>query len=185
MKQVGVFLRQMHEVKTKKYGYLTKPGVGEYSDLKTWFNNKKYVHLADLQKKRLYSATKVNQFKKLYQKYSDCLADVEPSLLHHDLTFENVIVKNGRITGIIDAGDVMSGDPAYELACMHQHYRSRRLAKPILEGYGVIDMKKLYFYALFQSLWWVKYFSLIKKGDHFSRVRRERANVEYYLKKLK
>lgn len=184
MKELGMLVRKMHDVKTKQYGYFKHPGIGEFKTWKEQLDKDLYVHLNSLQRHRLYTKTEIEEFRRLHRKNKQYHEDVSPSLLHQDLTFENVIVKR-RINGIIDAGDVISGDPVYELACMHQHYRSRKLSKPILDGYGEVDMHKLYYYALFQSLWWVWYFSKVKRGNHPKRVKMERSNVEHYLKKLK
>ncbi len=53
-----------------------------------------------------------------YLRRLDAIADDAPArgLLHTELGPSHVLVDEGRITGIIDFGDVMVGDPEYDLA---------------------------------------------------------------------
>ncbi len=47
---------------------------------------------------------------------ADTLVDFEPVLLHADLGPEHLLVRNGRLTGVIDWGDMCIGDPALDYA---------------------------------------------------------------------
>ena len=42
--------------------------------------------------------------------------DFEPSLLHADLSSEHLLVRDGRLAGVIDWGDARVGDPALDYA---------------------------------------------------------------------
>ncbi|MEO5646681.1 MAG: phosphotransferase [Candidatus Paceibacterota bacterium] len=42
----------------------------------------------------------------------------EKHLVHGDYTFDNLITKNGKITGVLDWADSMYGDPLYDIACI-------------------------------------------------------------------
>lgn len=39
-----------------------------------------------------------------------------PSLLHGDLSYDNILVKDGKLSGVIDWEDAVLGDPVFELA---------------------------------------------------------------------
>jgi aminoglycoside phosphotransferase (APT) family kinase protein len=44
--------------------------------------------------------------------------DVEPTWIHGDLHPQNVLVEEGRLSAVIDWGDMAAGDPATDLACI-------------------------------------------------------------------
>ena len=46
----------------------------------------------------------------------ETLVDFEPSLIHADLGPEHLLVRDGRLVGVIDWGDVALGDPALDYA---------------------------------------------------------------------
>jgi aminoglycoside phosphotransferase (APT) family kinase protein len=48
----------------------------------------------------------------------DAANDTEPTWIHGDLHARNVLTLDGMITGVIDWGDMTSGDPAIDLACL-------------------------------------------------------------------
>jgi aminoglycoside phosphotransferase (APT) family kinase protein len=58
---------------------------------------------------------------RLLRLWSDALErpiDVSPSWIHGDLHSRNILVEHGRITGVIDWGDVAQGDRATDLAAV-------------------------------------------------------------------
>jgi len=62
--------------------------------------------------------------------------EFEPSLIHSDLTSGNIIIdrSTGRLSGVIDWGDVKVGDPALDF--MGSFEVSRSLGERALAGYG-------------------------------------------------
>lgn len=46
----------------------------------------------------------------------ETLVDFEPALIHADLEPEHLLVRDGRLTGVIDWGDARVGDPALDYA---------------------------------------------------------------------
>jgi aminoglycoside phosphotransferase (APT) family kinase protein len=46
----------------------------------------------------------------------ETLVDFKPSLIHADLGPEHLLVRDGRLTGVIDWGDMRVGDPALDYA---------------------------------------------------------------------
>ena len=48
----------------------------------------------------------------------ESLVDFEPSLIHADLGPEHLLVRDGRLAGVIDWGDMRLGDPALDYACL-------------------------------------------------------------------
>ncbi len=48
----------------------------------------------------------------------DAPNDTQPTWIHGDLHARNILTLEGAITGVIDWGDMTSGDPAIDLACL-------------------------------------------------------------------
>jgi aminoglycoside phosphotransferase (APT) family kinase protein len=67
---------------------------------------------------RLASKTKyiADPVRQIWREALEVSIDISPTWLHGDLHPRNVLVEAGRITGIIDWGDITSGDPATDLA---------------------------------------------------------------------
>jgi aminoglycoside phosphotransferase (APT) family kinase protein len=64
--------------------------------------------------------------------------DVSPTWLHGDLHPRNVLVENGAITGIIDWGDITSGDSATDLASIWMLFADPQTRQDALAGYGQV-----------------------------------------------
>jgi aminoglycoside phosphotransferase (APT) family kinase protein len=60
----------------------------------------------------------------------------ESCWLHGDLHARNVLVQEGDITAIIDWGDLTSGDPATDLACVWSLFENRTARDECLRIYG-------------------------------------------------
>jgi aminoglycoside phosphotransferase (APT) family kinase protein len=60
----------------------------------------------------------------------------EPRWLHGDLRPGNVLVDDGAIAGIIDWGDITSGDPATDLAAVWMLIPTRPARRVALDAYG-------------------------------------------------
>jgi aminoglycoside phosphotransferase (APT) family kinase protein len=65
--------------------------------------------------------------------------DRSPTWLHGDLHPGNVLVDGGVITGIIDWGDVTSGDPATDLASCWTLFPDPCCRKELLSAYGEVS----------------------------------------------
>jgi aminoglycoside phosphotransferase (APT) family kinase protein len=65
--------------------------------------------------------------------------DVAPKWLHGDLHPRNILVENGVITGIIDWGDITSGDIATDLASIWMLFSERNTREQVLAEYANIS----------------------------------------------
>jgi len=151
MYELGKLVRKMHMIKTQRFGPLRSDGTGKY---KTWknfieINFKKRMHIAKI--RGYISAKLIKKILDFYIKRKDILEFDDPRLLHNDLCYDNILVKNGRIVGIIDAGDCISGDPMYEIASMNKHF-NKNLIKSFCKGYGKVDKRKINFYTVINSI---------------------------------
>ena len=60
----------------------------------------------------------------------------ESTWVHGDLHARNVLVENGHLAGIIDWGDMTSGDGAVDLAAAWMLFESAEVRKQVLSSYG-------------------------------------------------
>jgi aminoglycoside phosphotransferase (APT) family kinase protein len=65
--------------------------------------------------------------------------DVQPTWLHGDLHAGNVLVENGAIAGIIDWGDLTSGDCATDLASIWMLFSERNARQDAIFEYATIS----------------------------------------------
>ncbi len=65
--------------------------------------------------------------------------DVEATWIHGDLHSRNILVKNGAISGIIDWGDMTSGDIATDLAAIWMLFGDRHARQQAIATYGNIS----------------------------------------------
>jgi aminoglycoside phosphotransferase (APT) family kinase protein len=63
----------------------------------------------------------------------------EATWLHGDLHPRNILVENSVISGIIDWGDITSGDAATDLACIWMLFAERACRQQALQAYGAIS----------------------------------------------
>jgi len=66
-------------------------------------------------------------------------AATESCWLHGDLHARNVLVEEGSVTAVIDWGDITSGDPATDLACVWSLFGDRAAREDCLSSYGVSE----------------------------------------------
>ena len=65
--------------------------------------------------------------------------DVQATWLHGDLHARNVLVENGVISGIIDWGDITSGDMATDLAAIWMLFSDLKARQRVLTEYATIS----------------------------------------------
>lgn len=94
----------------------------------------------------------LNKIEDFYDKRKDILDYNDPVLIHNDLTCDNILIKDEKISGIIDAGDCVSGDPMYEFGFMNRHYFNKGVMESFYEGYGRIDSRRADFYTVIDSI---------------------------------
>jgi aminoglycoside phosphotransferase (APT) family kinase protein len=65
--------------------------------------------------------------------------ETPPTWIHGDLHARNVLTLDGTLTGVIDWGDMTSGDPAIDLACLWMLLPSEAARLQAQRAYGVAD----------------------------------------------
>ena len=79
------------------------------------------------------------QLESLWSQALNTPIDVEPRWIHGDLHPQNILVKDGVLTGIIDWGDMTSGDIATDLASFWMIFPQKKTRHQALAEYGNIS----------------------------------------------
>jgi len=79
------------------------------------------------------------QTRRTWETALDAPLDAAPTWLHGDLHPRNVLVEGGVITGVIDWGDITSGDPATDLASIWMLFDAPNARDDALEHYGALS----------------------------------------------
>ena len=77
--------------------------------------------------------------KQAWQMALNAPLDVEAKWIHGDLHSRNILVKNGEIAGIIDWGDMTSGDIATDLASIWMLFGNQEARQQAIATYGNIS----------------------------------------------
>lgn len=182
MRELGEYARKMHSVKTKGYGYMKKPGVG---DSETWkeFNDKDFKgNFREVEKYKVIPKNILAKAYKIYSQNKAILNYKDPRLLHNDLGADNIIIYKGKLSGIIDTSDIISGDPMYELGVMSNYYLGTDLMEYFYKSYGKVNIKKICLYAIIHSMWMINFRGYIDKNK--KELKHYTKSLNYHLNKL-
>ncbi len=132
--EAGRQLRLTHSLPAQGFGYLNEKAVGPYQ---RWaeFTAEPVSSLDEMVDNELLKPEVADRLRSCVDKHRDAVAyDGPPVLLHGDLHPRHVFTAGGRLTGIIDWGDVAAGDPRLDLA---RFTKGGADSLPtLLEGYG-------------------------------------------------
>jgi aminoglycoside phosphotransferase (APT) family kinase protein len=88
--------------------------------------------------------TVTEQVRHLWHEALKAPIDMPPTWLHGDLHPHNVLVETGVITGIIDWGDITSGDPATDLASIWMLFAEPHAWQDVLAAYAQLSEATLH-----------------------------------------
>jgi len=133
-RQLGVFLTGLHNYPVDK---AREAGVPEAPDL--------VAHWREKSREQLRKLNDLNVNMDLLLRYLENDTPVSfqgsPGLAHNDLWAEHILVDtcSGEVSGIIDWGDAVIGDPAIDFACLYTWYGESWLEKVLAHYTGTLD----------------------------------------------
>lgn len=137
---LGEILGKINETKLEGFGQLVvKNGtlVGKFSSWNEYCKSRDEHHKRALDfcvNNNLVTNEEADKIKNIYKEIEQL--DLEKgSLLHVDLHHEHFFVQGSDVTGIIDLGSLMAGDPRYDIA-MSLVFQNRRQQEHFLKGYN-------------------------------------------------
>lgn len=119
LEEVKNELKKIHNLAGDKYGLLEN----EYNTWREYLDSNFSNHIDYLDKHKLLEPSTLFQIAFVHEEND---IKCKPVLLHGDLSYNNIIVKNGKLAAIIDWEDAVFGDPAFEFAGLATFHPERR-----------------------------------------------------------
>jgi aminoglycoside phosphotransferase (APT) family kinase protein len=121
LRQVGMCLRQVHQIIGDQYGYIGDHRPMEpQADWSSAFHVMWHALLDDIERCQGYTPEETTRMRQLLDRHAKVFdRPVPPSLLHMDVWAENILAdEHGRLTGLIDWDRACWGDPEIEFAIL-------------------------------------------------------------------
>ena len=120
LKQLGGYLRQIHDITAEQYGYLGAHRPMEPQE--SWVNAFEIMWsrmIKQIVEMEAYSPQQGAHMIKLFNQYRSVFErDVPASLLHMDVWSQNILIDaDGNVTGLLDWDRALWGDPRSNLRC--------------------------------------------------------------------
>lgn len=111
----GEMLAQIHGIIMDSFGWLSNLDVNPMSSAVDLTGSMFYWHLEEAYRNRAIDSTVRARLVEVWERVKPYVAQVrQPHLIHRDFQFENILVDDGRITGIIDFEWGAAGDAAWD-----------------------------------------------------------------------
>ena len=95
--------------------------------------------------------------KKIFEENKNLLQSNNSYFLHGDITYNNTILLNNKINGIIDFGDAVCGPIEYDLALFYIKIKNENNWKYFLKGYNKeFNEKKFHLYIIAFNVWLIQ-----------------------------
>jgi aminoglycoside phosphotransferase (APT) family kinase protein len=160
--EVGAICARLHTLTGERFGYIRGERRHDGSSWRTAFLSMVDDLVADARRIATTRPTRAEQIAAAIRTHADDLDQVAaPVLVHFDLWDGNVLIDDGRVSGIIDGERAFYGDPLAEfaslavlrdddvLALVLEGYRDER-GTPLVIGPG--EQRRLAFYRLYLHL---------------------------------
>ena len=133
-RQLGVFLARLHTYPVDK---AREAGVPEARDLVAHWRGKSCEQLQGLDGLNV----NLGLLRRYLENETPVPFEGAASLVHNDLWAEHILVdsRSGRVSGIIDWGDTVIGDPAIDFACLYTWYGESWLENVLAHYTGKLD----------------------------------------------
>ncbi|ETB63737.1 MAG: hypothetical protein O210_OD1C00001G0200 [Parcubacteria bacterium RAAC4_OD1_1] len=137
---LGEILRKINETKLEGFGELTVENntlVGKFPSWNEYCKSQNERHIKALNfcvENNFIKNEDADKIKSIYKEIEQ-LNFGKASLLHKDIHQGHFFVQGSDVTGVIDLGSLMAGDPRYDIA-MSLVFQNKRQQKHFLKGYN-------------------------------------------------
>eukprot|EP00826_Nyctotherus_ovalis_P012326 TRINITY_DN13245_c0_g1_i1.p1 TRINITY_DN13245_c0_g1~~TRINITY_DN13245_c0_g1_i1.p1 ORF type:complete len:265 (-),score=30.51 TRINITY_DN13245_c0_g1_i1:33-827(-) len=160
-KKLGECIRKFHSIKTVGFGPMHEPGIGKFATEREMLPE--FMNLKDPLYKTHHDL-KLIDTELILSKHMHRIDAKESLLIHLDLFDKNILVKDGKLAGIIDFANGCAGTREQELAMFYCTCGKNEVWEGFVEGYGKdFDWVKVKFYVFVLGAWQIAY-NAIKEG---------------------
>jgi aminoglycoside phosphotransferase (APT) family kinase protein len=168
-RQLGRLLATVHAVPQPAFGYITTHVLDPVPDNTTYMGRQFARKLREFLELRGNSRLH-DRVQTYVAAHSDLFARCAvPVLCHNDVHAGNVLVEDGRITGLIDVENALAGDPWLDLAKADYYGRHDQLSA-LLDGYGAAPDGRLRLYKVYHALELWDWFASTRQPQHLDRI---------------
>jgi aminoglycoside phosphotransferase (APT) family kinase protein len=155
---IGQILKQIHTVKINGFGKITEKGVSKYKNFEKWmYFEFIYKNLKYIEEEKILSKIQIEKLNKYLKENKPSLKSKDSVLLRFDYEESNIKIKNNKITGIIDFGDLSAGPKEFDLVRPYINYYGSKKYDYFIEGYGEINKKRLEYFVVLSLFWMIPY----------------------------
>lgn len=152
--ELGRLMSSMHSIQATGYGDVNNEDlIGRFSNQQDAIEPNFYNDLEQLKETGHYSNESLEKIKQFYERNKHFLQTEESVFLHSDIYDPNIVVNNGKISGIIDFGDLSAGPAMKDFALLYINHHDDYKFTKVLEGYGEHSMEEIRFYAFLWLCW--------------------------------
>ena len=175
-RQLGRLLATIHAIPQPGFGYVTTHVLDAVPDNTAYMGRqfaKKLREFRELQGNPLLH-DKVQTY---VAAHSDLFARCPaPALCHNDVHEGNVLVEDGKITGLVDVENAVAGDPWLDLAKADYYSRAGQL-DALLDGYGAVPDERLTLYKVYHALELWDWFAATGQPQHLDGIAADLADL--------
>lgn len=132
LKELGKYIAQLHKIKGGGFGYIERPfPLGD--KWREVFLDYAEKIFSDCLNADAITKEEYNFFLDKYDQNRRLVEQCEPSLLHLDLWYQNILTENGKISAILDFDRGMYGDIELEFAVLDTYASA---TPEFFDGYG-------------------------------------------------
>lgn len=144
--QLGEVLGQLHTCGLDRFGPLQPDGRGEYESYLAFYR----THRENKTDAGGFADDRAREYFEKNKHYLDRDGAV---LVHFDIEEEHVLVRNGRIVGLVDFASAFAGSPAEEFTRLYSLRWKDPLFDVLLAGYPAIDKEEIEFFTFLHLHW--------------------------------
>lgn len=144
LRKTGQLMSAFPDIKPTNFGKIDGNGVGDKTSWENWIlkRKKKVDRYKEVARKLNLGEEKIEQALTILEESRAIYQTITPHLLHGDLGYEHVFIDGENISGIIDWGNVKSGDPAHDFAWWNFFHLDDQTGVYLMEGYQNKDLFK-------------------------------------------
>ncbi len=152
--KAGEALKKIHSIRTTNFGMITDESlVGEFSSQIEYLESSSGEELRNLEETPFYSRKDVNQAMEYFESNKSILKNSSSVLLHADCCDSNLIYTPEGEIGLIDFGDLSTGNPMYDITKVYIDHIGDGGFQACIDGYGTINFEQVKLFAVTWLLW--------------------------------
>jgi aminoglycoside phosphotransferase (APT) family kinase protein len=138
--EAGRCQARLHQHTLPAFGGLSELAAGSFPTWKAYLEDSVARHVRQARQQELLDAAATTRIEHLLTRFESLMAAVTTaSLLHRDYHFENILQRDGKITGIIDFEWAMAGDPAFDCRIDETLAECSGSVEPFYAGYASLS----------------------------------------------